>query len=152
MIVKKAEFEDAAVISEMIFSEFPYTKADAENVKLRMSKPQISLFKAVDGARIAGFLELELLDSLFGIWRINGLAVRKEFRQNGIGKELAEFAVSFAKRGRASQLVLLVRPDNYIAKKMYRKIGFQANGLWKSQINGKRAEEWVLNLQNNFIV
>lgn len=151
MFIEKAFENDAKVISELIFSEFPYTKANEDNVKLRMQKPHIKLFKGVEKGEIAGFVELECLDNLFGVWRINGVTVSEKFRQKGFGKQLSEFAVEFAKKQKASKILLLVRPDNYVAKKIYKKLGFQSTGLWKSQINGKRAEEWVLELEKNYI-
>jgi ribosomal protein S18 acetylase RimI-like enzyme len=151
VIIEKALPEDATAISRLIALDFPYTKATSENVKARMQKPNIRLFKAVEKSEIAGFVELEFLDNLFGVWRINGLAVKKSERKKGFGKKLVEFTLEFLKKQGALKIALLVRPDNYVAKKMYRKFGFESNGFWKSQINGKKTEEWVLELEEGRI-
>jgi len=151
MRIEKAAEKDAEEISRLISEEFPYTEATPERLKSRILRPVIRLFKGVEDGNIAGFIELECLDSVFGVWRINGIAVKPEFRQRGFGEQLAEFAVDFARKQKATQLILLVRPSNYVAKKIYKSLGFKSNNLWKSQINGKKAEEWTLQLKNEFI-
>lgn len=151
MKILKALEKDAEELSLQISEEFPYTEANSQNLKARMKRPVIRLFKCVEKGKIAGFLEMEMLDGVFGVWRINGLAVKKEFRKKGFGEKLAEFAVSFAQKQDATQLLLLVRPDNSIAKKIYSRLGFENSGFWKSPINGKKAEEWVLKLKSNLV-
>ena len=89
MRIEKASEKDAELISRMISSEFPYTEANPENLKKRMQRQNIRLFKAVEEGKIVGFIELEFLDNLFGVWRINGIAVEEKHRKKGFGKKLA---------------------------------------------------------------
>ncbi|HIH21577.1 MAG: GNAT family N-acetyltransferase [Candidatus Diapherotrites archaeon] len=151
MRIEKASEKDAELISRMISSEFPYTEANPENLKKRMQRQNIRLFKAVEEGKIVGFIELEFLDNLFGVWRINGIAVEEKHRKKGFGKKLAEFGVEFAKEQNALELVLLVSLENKAAKKIYQNLGFKKKGLWKSKVGGKKAEEWSLQLEDKRI-
>lgn len=56
---------------------------------------------------------------------IEDVVVEKNMRGKGIGKELIEFAVEFAKNKGISKIDLTSRPERKAANKLYRKLGFK---------------------------
>jgi GNAT superfamily N-acetyltransferase len=55
---------------------------------------------------------------------VSHLAVRPEFRRQGIGMQLLQIAEEQAREQKFSRLVLEVEIDNHKAKKLYEKFGF----------------------------
>jgi ribosomal-protein-alanine N-acetyltransferase len=55
---------------------------------------------------------------------ILNLAVREDFRKQGIARKLLQQGLAFARRGRAQTAWLEVRPSNIAAISLYRRFGF----------------------------
>lgn len=146
MRIEPAFSEDAPGLSSLIERYFPYTKANAENVRLRIDNSKYALFKAVEKNEMIGFLEVEYLDRLMGIMRLNGMAIKERYRGKGFGKKVLEFAIEYALNKNQAEMVLLVRPKNTIAKKLYQENGFEYLGIWKEKVDGEEVEEWQLKL------
>ena len=149
MDIQRAEFQDVEWLSRIISREFPYTKASRENVEKRMRKPNLFLFKLVEGKKLVGFVEIELLEDSEGSARINGIAVEKPFRKKGHGKRLLDFSIGFLRQLNVSDVFLLVKADNAEAKQLYEKSGFTSIGLSKKRIEGKAVEEMHLPLSES---
>lgn len=147
MEIVSSSMEDSKELSKLIAKEFPYTKASKENLESRLEKKEILVFKAVERKEMLGFIDLEFLDEWKGIVRINGIAVKEEHRRKGIGKELMEFALEFCRKLNASKIVLLVKPSNSNAKKMYESIGFKSKGFWSKLVDNEKVEEMELLLK-----
>lgn len=147
MKIEKASLQDAVELSEIIASEFSYTQANPENVRKRMQNPNIALFKLSDNEKILGFIEWELIEPLFGIARINGMAVVESERGKGFGSKLIKFAIEELKNNGVVEVCLLVKPENKIARKLYEKFGFKVKGWAEKKIEGKKVKEMNLFLQ-----
>ncbi|MDR2384583.1 MAG: GNAT family N-acetyltransferase [Tannerella sp.] len=57
---------------------------------------------------------------------IHDVIVLKEYRGNGIGRKLLEYAVNIARQRRCNRITLEVREDNIIAQRLYKTLGFHA--------------------------
>ena len=70
-----------------------------------------------------------------------GMAIRREFRKSGIGSTLFREAIAWARKKGFHRLELGVLSTNYQAISLYKKFGFQEEGIRK---NRYRIEEtWV---------
>jgi ribosomal protein S18 acetylase RimI-like enzyme len=144
MEIIPAEQNDAKEIVSMILEEFPYAKISAKKLENKMKRKAIRVFKAVEGEKIIGFLELEKLDSITA--RINGISVKPELRGKGIGKKILEYGIDFLKSKKIKRILLMVKQSNTEAKKLYAEIGFKFMGLLENKIDNDTIEELELNL------
>jgi ribosomal protein S18 acetylase RimI-like enzyme len=91
-----------------------------------LKSPNTHFFIAVlDNEEIAGMLTLATYTVPTGmkVW-IEDVVVEKSHRGEGIGKELMNFAVSFAKSTGAKSVELTSRPSRTEANKLYLQMGF----------------------------
>lgn len=65
---------------------------------------------------------------LAGELHVNNVAVRPEFRRQGIGQELLKALLDWGKSKKAVQAVLEVRAGNTAAQELYRASGFEVVG------------------------
>ncbi len=65
---------------------------------------------------------------LAGEVHVNNVAVRPEFRRQGIGQELLKALLDWGKSKQAVQAVLEVRAGNTAAQELYRASGFEVVG------------------------
>lgn len=70
-----------------------------------------------------------------------GMAIRKEFRGSGIGSILLREAISWARKKGFHRLELGVLSTNQQAISLYKKFGFQEEGVRKSRY--RIEEKWV---------
>lgn len=61
-------------------------------------------------------------------WILNDLYVDAQFRRKGIGKQLIECALTFAKNAEAAYIQLETQKTNKEAKSLYEQLGFQEQG------------------------
>lgn len=68
-----------------------------------------------------------------------GVSVLKEYWGNGIAYELISLLIKWAKENRITKINLTVREDNEKAINLYKKLGFEIEGLIRRRfyINGK---------------
>ncbi len=77
-----------------------------------------------------------------GIWisvddiHITNIAVKKSYRNNGIGSILLENLIIMSKKLNKSSLTLEVNTKNIYAQKLYLKFGFKNLGIRKKYYNG----------------
>lgn len=77
------------------------------------------------------------------------LSVKKQYWNMGVGTELMNGLINFAKQTKQIEIIHLgVRSDNINAIKLYKKMGFCEIGLYKKffKINGEYADEILMNL------
>lgn len=111
--------------------EVPLPAAYASAFDAIAEDPNNELIVAVARERLAGFLQLTFLPNLTycGRWRaqIEGVRVARDFRSQGVGRQLFEHAIGRA-RDRDCHLVQLTtdksRPD---ALAFYEALGFKAS-------------------------
>ena len=93
-MITKATAEDATALEKIITPEFSYRKFTAEQIKKRINNPNIFVFKKNQEKKIIGFIEIEIKEQGF----ITAIAVKKKYRNKGIGKELLEYAIYFLEK------------------------------------------------------
>ena len=94
-----------------------------------------------------GFCEDEAIIGYGGMWivvdeaHITNFAILPQYRRQGLGRQLLRSMVSAARRARAQDITLEVRPSNKAAIALYESEGFAQNGLRKRyyQDNGEDA-------------
>lgn len=143
-IVKAAE-KDAKEILPIILKEFSYAGISGEKMRKKMHSKRFRVFKAVEKGKIVGFLELEKLNPVAA--RINGISIKPEYRGNGFGKKLLEFAIGFLKKKGIKQAILLVKQSNKEAKKLYAEAGFRFMRVLENEIDNETIEELELNFE-----
>ncbi len=85
--------------------------------------------------------EDEIVCGFAGLWfnideaHIMNIAVRKDFRKNGIGSELLNFLIDEAKSKKKMCITLEVRDDNIPAIELYKKFNFDILGRRKKYYN-----------------
>ena len=85
--------------------------------------------------------EDEIVCGFAGLWfnideaHIMNIAVRKDFRKNGIGSELLSFLIDEAKSKGKMCITLEVRDDNSPAIELYKKFNFDILGRRKKYYN-----------------
>lgn len=95
--------------------------------------------KVIGIARILkGELQMKQHIGLFRTW------INSEGQGLGIGKEVMEYSISWAKNHGLYKICLTVFSENQIAIKLYEKAGFIVEGVQKGQviIKGKMQDEW----------
>ncbi len=142
--VRKATMNDSVVIAGLIKKEFPYFSVSETEVAERLSRKNITVFKASAKKNMAGFIELELTGENNA--RINGLTVKEEFRGKDAAKTLLNRAISFLKEKGAEKVTLLVKQSNEKAKSLYKQFGFEYIGLYEKKLGGDVVEEMELSL------
>lgn len=80
-----------------------------------------SAWVLLDGAKIIGYaLMMMVLDEA----HLLNLSIAKAYQKQGLGRLLLEHMISVAKRHRAANMFLEVRPSNISAIALYENIGF----------------------------
>lgn len=143
MEIREVAEEDLREILGIINQEFPYTGITPQNFQQRLQNPNIFLFKAVEDEKFRGFVDVELFEDEHR-GRINAVVVKKEFRGQGIGKELVEYGIAFLQEQGAEIITLLVDTENQWAKNLYRSVGFVSVGILSQKVGGKTVEEMKL--------
>ncbi len=155
-VVRTATEQDAsailslakAVISEEIYqltssAEFNMTVADEEKwIRSHQVNPNHLLLVAVLDDRIVGMLDF----SNGGRQRIAhtgefGMSVAKDFRENGIGSCLISTLIEWARSTKAIEKInLSVHSNNERAIALYRKMGFEIEGVRKKDLKYPNGE------------
>jgi len=99
----------------------------------------------------AGFVAYNARKRLIGelsLWpadastAVLGMIVAKRWRGRGVGRQLMEAAVAWAKRVRLRRLELAVFPHNAAALALYRKFGFNEIAYQERAMPRKSGEVW----------
>jgi len=145
MKIIKAEQKDFEEINCLAEEEFPYTKKNLDKIELRIKKGNF-IFVAKDQKTFLGFIEFKLAGPLAFLF---GLAVKKEFRGDGIGKKLFDFFIKFSQKNNITKISLIVKKDNLQAKKLYKSNGFVIVKELEKKIENSLIEEMELDLSNS---
>jgi len=101
---------------------------DEERLKNRIENKADSIIVAVIDEKVVGNVYL-IDDVLPFIFR---LAVKKEYRNHGIGKSLISEAIDRLKKHGNSEIAFFVDENNEELKEWYRKQGFKEAGVWRA--------------------
>ena len=92
-----------------------------------------------DEGAIVGLLGIELTS--YGVADF-GMMVAADRRGQGIGSALMAAAIEWARTAGAHKLSLQVWPHNEAARALYRKFGFEEEGLLRRQYRRRNGELW----------
>lgn len=143
-IIRKAELRDAANIvkAEQKIAQEPGffcsqpSELSEQNVKNTIESSNGIYFVAECNGSIAGhaFLEIIPLQSLKHIAQLN-IAVHKGFQNRGIGTQLMDRIIEWAKESESIEKIELnVRASNTQAIVLYKKMGFLEEGCLKRHV------------------
>lgn len=121
ILIEPLEKEDISRVLEIEKKTFsnPWIRPQFEEC---LEKENKDIFAARDQDEIVGYIIFEhVLDE----GHLSNLAVKKELRGRGIGRQLADFILNRAKKLDVKWIELEVRVSNGKAKKFYSKLGFK---------------------------
>ncbi len=129
--IKKMKLEDATIINKNIemFDSFWNNNILLDDFKQENSNYYVA--KTSDDI-IVGFSGIkQIIDEA----DIMNIAVRKEYRNKGIGSILLDYLISTCKKNNIKRINLEVNENNKIAIKLYNKFNFQIIGKRKKYYN-----------------
>ncbi|PIN98762.1 MAG: hypothetical protein COT90_02565 [Candidatus Diapherotrites archaeon CG10_big_fil_rev_8_21_14_0_10_31_34] len=142
MKIIKAPEKDFNEINNLIENEFPYLKKEKTIVSERIIKGNL-VFVAKEKNSLFGFIEFQLKEKNAVLL---GFAVKKKFRGKGAGKKLFDFFIDFCKKNKTEKIFLIVKKNNFQAKKLYNSRGFIKTGFLEKKIDDSEIEKMELNL------
>ncbi len=128
VLVRRLDVADSESVHKLIVSSFsnPWSR---ETVESMLQSEKSALFGAFIGEELVGFASLEwILDE----GSLTEIAVRSEYRRQGIAQKLMEELLKVAEDNNFSFVTLEVRESNQPAISLYRKFGFKEVGLRKN--------------------
>ena len=94
-----------------------------------------------DAGRVAGYAGLQVvLDE----GTITNIAVRPEYRRQGVARQLLDVFLNFARGNRLAFLTLEVRASNYGAIALYGELGFRAVGRRKNYYEHPKEDALIM--------
>jgi ribosomal protein S18 acetylase RimI-like enzyme len=143
-MIRKAKLEDAESIAKAeqeiaqdpgFFCSLP-SELSEQNVRKTIASSQGIYLVAEQNGYIVGhaFLEISPLQSLRHVADLN-IAVHKGFQSRGIGTQLMEKIIEWAKQSESIEKIELnVRASNARAIALYKKMGFLEEGCLKRRV------------------
>jgi L-amino acid N-acyltransferase YncA len=144
--IRRATLEDAQGIVDVfnsiieeggLTSMYPTLTVEQERAFIEGLGPHSALLVAEAMDTIVGFQTIEP----FAPWTqamdhvaIMGTQVYKGFRRQGIGQQLAEASLAFAREQGFEKVVIYVRSGNATAEAFYRSLGFEPRGTLTRQV------------------
>lgn len=105
----------------------------------RIGVPDGTIFVAVDDTRIVGSLGVR---RGFGGCAEIGMSLLAEYRGRGIGSQLMERAIGWARDRDHHKISLQVHPWNEAALSLYEKFGFAREGYFRKHFRRRNGELW----------
>ena len=132
--------EAVAIEGRWIAREAPVDRIKRRAVfESDLRRDDATLFVADDDGAVVGLLGIEL--SSYGVADF-GMMVDPDRRGEGIGSMLLAAAVDWARSAGSHKLALQVWPHNEAAIALYRKFGFQQEGLLRGHYRRRNGELW----------
>ena len=122
--MREEDIEMLAAIERLCFS-VPWSRAA---FRAELLNPNARFFVAVQEEKAAGYIGMH---SVAGEGYITNVAVRPDFRRQGIGMRLLERLMEQAEKEGLAFVTLEVRPTNQSAIALYERFGFKPVGLRK---------------------
>jgi len=99
--------------------------------EVRSEDTSYCLVAVEEGGKTSGTIVVAFLCSwiVHDLMQVNNIAVRQDRQGRGLGEEMMRAALAEGRRRRATACFLDVRPANFAARNLYRKLGFQEVGL-----------------------
>ena len=135
MLIRKIEINDYYSIAEIIRNDLGYKESNDNNVQIRLNKIKkknnYKTIVAEINKMVVGFVGIErILGYEFDgeYIRLCALAVKKEYRNKGIGKSLIKYIEEYAKHKKINGIVLSSRKQRNESHIFYEKMGYIKKG------------------------
>jgi ribosomal protein S18 acetylase RimI-like enzyme len=115
---------------------------------LGMIERNCPTFMAVDGGKVVGWCDLARGKGAHLHVGVLGMGLLPEFRHRGIGRRLLARALAAARDAGITRIELTVREQNLNAVSLYKKEGFEIEGLKKHshRIDGAYENSYLMSL------
>ena len=133
MEIIEASIKDIEQVA-VLFNEyrmFYAQKSDIESAKVfleeRITRSESVIFIAIENDEYVAFTQLYPSFTSVGIsriWLLNDLYVSENYRKKGIGEQLIQHVFNYSKTTERKKVLLSTDNDNFIAQKLYERIGF----------------------------
>ncbi|MDR6123372.1 ribosomal protein S18 acetylase RimI-like enzyme [Bacillus sp. SLBN-46] len=133
MLIQKATIDELEVVTELFdlyrvfYEQASDLNAAKEFLKERIVNEESVIFVALEDNEALGFVQLYPSFSSVSMkrsWVLNDLYVKKQARGKGVGENLINTALHFAKETGAKGVLLETGKENINAQRLYEKIGF----------------------------
>ena len=125
MIIRKALPADAPAIAAIEKATFPAPWSEA-GVLAEIKKENALFLVCEIGETLAGYVSME---SVYGECYMGNLAVKKEYRRQGVAWALLQALETAAKDDHGAFISLEVRSSNVAARTLYEKAGYTVQGV-----------------------
>jgi [ribosomal protein S18]-alanine N-acetyltransferase len=123
-LLEVVEIEEDSGLSHWGWDAYHKELQSREDVIMLVASSTFQSTKETEKA-VVGFIVARLIaDEL----HVNNIAVRPAWRRMGIGEQLLNTALTWARERRARRALLEVRASNNAAQALYRRCGFEAIG------------------------
>jgi putative acetyltransferase len=132
-------YEAVAAEGLWIAGELPVDKiARRRSFESHLRDPESVTFIAEADGRLVGNLGVEIRAGVAEL----GMMVDSEWRGRGLGSDLMEACIEWAQEHGAHKVILEVWPHNSAAMALYRKYGFEQEGLFRRHYRRRNGELW----------
>ncbi len=136
-LMVQADLTDVLEISTLSLKE----SWSLDSFSKELTNPLAKYIVAKNKDRIIGFA---------GIWiivdegHITNIAVHPDYRKNGIGSKLVNSLIENSKQWGCNALTLEVRASNIAAQRLYKKYGFEEEGIRKNYYNDNNEDAIIM--------
>lgn len=135
--MREEHVSQVAALEAVCFSD-PWSE---KSVASELNNPLSLWLVAVDGDTVAGYIGSQ---TVLGETDMMNVAVRPDYRRQGIGETLIQSLVETLKEKGSHSLTLEVRTSNEPAQKLYEKLGFAQVGLRKNYYRNPKENACIL--------
>ena len=137
--ISKALISDVDELAVLLdeYRQFYQQKSDVGAAKAflaeRLQLEESVLFFAKNEHEMVGFTQLYPTFTSVGLgrtWLLNDLYVRSDYRNLGVATQLIEKVIEFSKATNRKKIFLSTATDNFVAQKLYEKIGFSRDDFY----------------------
>jgi [ribosomal protein S18]-alanine N-acetyltransferase len=151
--MRREDIEQVSEIDRVCFpTMLPYTSYQTELINPMAH--YLVLFDDTPIIRVSEITLPPLLPGFAGIWMMAGeahiinIAVREEYRREGLGELLLIGLIEKARELNASMVTLEVRASNIKAQTLYAKYGFTERGRRRAYYTDNREDAVIMTLDN----
>lgn len=136
-IMSKKDINDVLEVSSLSLKE-TWSK---ESYKKELENPMAKYLVAEVDNKVIGFA---------GLWKIcdeghiTNIAVHPNYRGNGIGSKLVESLINNSNSWYINSLTLEVRSSNIVAQNLYKKYGFEQEGIRKNYYSDNKEDAIIM--------
>lgn len=131
-LLEVVEIEQLSALSAWGWDAYHKELQSPEDVIMLVARTETAESDPNHEHAVAGFIISRLVT---GELHINNVAIRPEFRRQGIATQLLEAVLNEGRRGGARLAFLEVRTGNTAAQGLYRRCGFQVTGRRRRYYN-----------------